>query len=108
MNKDDANKEVWVTELGFPVEETGSEKSPPVGAKAQCLLLRATCAMLQNKREELWVPHVIFYNIEDQPGSVWEHHTGVFNVHGIERPAWSEFKKFAGTEPGPSKCVPSS
>jgi hypothetical protein len=95
-----ASKPVWVTEIGFPVEETESSVFPPVGPQVQKRLLNATFAMMQNQRRGLRVQHVIFYNIQDTNRNVagenlWEHRCGLFKTNGEERPAWEEFVRYA-------------
>ena len=95
-------KPIYVTEIGFPVEDTASTVFPPVGPAVQKKLLKATFAMMQNQHRGLRLHDVLYYNIQDtsrakQGESLWEHRCGLFprGESSAARPAWSEFKYFA-------------
>jgi Ricin-type beta-trefoil lectin domain len=115
-----ANKPIWITELGFPVE--GGEGSAaykgagdgahfPVTNAIQRDLLNATFKRIKEKAgsgpEEFNIKHLIYYNLQDQSLPEWLFHTGLVSdyTNGIAtyRPAWYAFQSWTGMPTWPQK-----
>jgi hypothetical protein len=90
------SKQIWVTELGFPVRSEDHKSIPPVTQHEQELLLHASFSMLLHNPGNLTVAHAIYYNIQDLPNDSWEHNAGLLEGSGKPRPAWEAFRKLAG------------
>jgi hypothetical protein len=91
-----AKKPVWVTEIGFPVEnKINTEKFPPVKENVQKMLVGASFAMMQNGRKRLGISHVFYYNIQDRNEDGWDWHCGLLDYGGTKREAFGEYKNFA-------------
>ena len=96
----DMGQHVWVTELGFPVtsqnpDGTPDKKIPQVEPSEQRELLHWTFSMMHASSGALRIDHAFYYNIEDLPGHVWYHHSGLLTGKG-PRPAWTAYSKLAG------------
>lgn len=83
-------KPVWVTEIGFPVENTENATAiPPVSESFQKFLLRSTFALMANRRQKYNIENVMYYNIQDvnQSPIIWEQHCGLLRANdpGVQR-----------------------
>jgi hypothetical protein len=84
---------IWVTELGFPVENLKNPKLfPNVTLPVQRLAVKASFAMMQSNRELLNIPHAFYYNLQDISVPGWDYHSGLLDFNGKKRPAWSAYK----------------
>ena len=91
------SKPIWVTEVGFPVENPGNKANvPPVTNSIQKLLVHASFSMMQNNRERLNIAHAFYYNIQDDALAGWEYHSGLLRLNGSARPAWTAYSNLAG------------
>jgi hypothetical protein len=109
VRKGRREKQVWITELGFPVEYPNSpghpkehQVFPPVSPELQAKLTRAVFVMLHNRRGQLNVHRAIYYNIADtrnppNPGEAiptgWASACGLLKSSGAKRPAFAAYKK---------------
>ncbi len=89
------SKEIWITELGWPVA-VGDEGHPPVSAELQAELLKASAEMIKNRRVEYKINRVFYTADFDFPGeSSWAYHCGLVRPkpdgHFEYRPAWKKF-----------------
>jgi hypothetical protein len=98
------SKPIWVTELGFPVEnrvpdgQPGDKSAfPPVSEQTQKEEIEATFGMMKAARDDLGIAHAFYYNIQDyrdpsgneRPG--WDYHSGLRRAGGGNRPGWRGF-----------------
>jgi hypothetical protein len=91
-----AKKPVWVTEVGFPVENNiNREAFPPVTEEVQSRMLRASFAMMEDGRERLGISHVFYYNIQDRNSDGWDWHCGLLSYKGAKRLAFFQYGFFA-------------
>ena len=106
LHKVDPEKDIWITELGFPVRNdvpvinpAPEGKVPRVKLSLQKQLIQASFAMMRNHRGPLNIAHAFYYNIEDLPGSHnWEYRCGLRDANGNERPAWNAYRALAHGE----------
>jgi hypothetical protein len=90
------NKPVWVTEVGFPVEQTtNSTAFPTVSTQVQKALVGAVFSAIQNARVRLDVAHMFYWNIQDQEIPGWDWHCGLLTYGGQEREAFGKYQEFA-------------
>ncbi|HTT94596.1 MAG TPA: hypothetical protein VMF55_07980 [Solirubrobacterales bacterium] len=78
-------KPIWVTEIGFPVENTeNAAVIPPVSESFQKFLLRSTFALMANQRQKYNLENVMYYNVQDVNKSpiIWEQHCGLLRANG--------------------------
>lgn len=101
-------KEIWVTELGFPVEnrvpngQPGDKSAfPPVTEQTQREEIEATFGMMKAARDELGIAHAFYYNIQDYRDPfgnerlTWDYHAGLRRGGGGNRPGWRGFATVA-------------
>ena len=93
----DKTKPIWITELGFPVDnKINPDVFPPVKEPVQKELLQASFSMMQNNFGRLNLEHVFYYNIQDLPEQRnWEANAGLLNDKGGKRPAWTAYRCIA-------------
>ncbi len=97
----DARKPLWVTEVGWPTD--GSPQNPFYKTQEQqATLLRRTFDLFLEKRERWRIRKVIWYTWRDN--NVNEacdlcRFSGLFDLDGNPKPAWSEFVEFTGGSP---------
>jgi polysaccharide biosynthesis protein PslG len=90
----DADKPIWITEVGW-----ASRGTPPglvVGLQGQANYLKQTFELASADRDRLKIAGVIWYSLSDTPGPLWVGHCGLFTVDGTPKPAWEAFAKAAG------------
>ena len=96
MGQAQSEKQLWVTEAGFPVEY-GSNDPPGVTEQVQKELVESTLYMMQNKHTDFKIGRVFYYNLQDRDGNAeWESHTGLRRLAGGDRPAWRGYAKHSG------------
>ncbi len=105
----ESDKQIWVTELGFPVEnrvpdgEPGDNSVfPHVSEDVQKEEIEKTYQMIKDKRRELDIAHAFYYNIQDyrDPGNGaellgWDYHSGLRRGTGGNRKGWKGFTAVA-------------
>lgn len=98
----DKNRKLWITEVGW-----GSGGNPsPFRKKAaeQARLLEKTFNRLEKRRKKYRIGTAIWFSWRDRlpPGNSgeWQEHTGLFEMEGEIKPAWTSFTKVSGGEPG--------
>jgi polysaccharide biosynthesis protein PslG len=90
----DADKPIWITEVGW-----ASAGTPPglvVGPAGQAAYLRKTFELAKADRDRLGIGGVVWYSLNDTPGPLWVGHCGLFTVGGDPKPAWDSFAKLTG------------
>jgi polysaccharide biosynthesis protein PslG len=90
----DAQKPIWITEVGW-----ASSGTPPglvVGPSGQADYVRQTFELATAARERLGIGGVVWYSLNDTPGPLWVGHCGLFTVEGFPKPAWQAFADAAG------------
>jgi hypothetical protein len=92
-----SNKEIWITELGWPVAtKAGDDGHPAVGLPLQGELLKASAEMIKNRRVEYKINRVFYSADFDYAGNDdWAYHCGLVRPkehgHFEYRPAWNKF-----------------
>jgi hypothetical protein len=92
----DADKPIWITEVGW-----ASRGTPPglvVGPAGQADYLRQVFQLASGERDSLGIAGVVWYSLNDTPGPIWVGHCGLFTVDGSPKPAWDAFTQVAGGE----------
>lgn len=94
--KDGQEKEIWITELGWPVATDDYKGHPDVSPDLQGELLKASAEMLKNRRLEYKINRIFYTADFDYPAvSEWAYHCGLLrpkeNGHFEYRPAWKKF-----------------
>jgi hypothetical protein len=99
-----AVKRIWVTELGWPVENPQAEKDklgtkpnthPAVTESIQRDLLRESIKEIKKSRQELKIRALFYYDIQDLvrgDTETWEYRAGLRTHDGRFRPAWHAFR----------------
>jgi hypothetical protein len=90
----DADKPIWITEVGW-----ASRGTPPglvVGLSRQADYVRQTFELAAAERDRLGIAGVVWYSLNDTPGPLWVGHCGLFRLDGSPKPAWEAFAQVAG------------
>ena len=88
---------LWVSEVGWA---SGGEPSGlTVGPERQAEYLTQTFELMAQNRERLGLEGVIWYSLNDVPGSVWPAHCGLFTLDGQAKPSWRAFVALTGGAP---------
>jgi hypothetical protein len=90
----DADKPIWITEVGW-----ASRGTPPglvVGLAGQADYLRQTFELAATERDRLGIAGVVWYSVNDTPGPLWVGHCGLFRLDGTAKPAWNAYVEVAG------------
>ena len=91
---DDRSKPIWITEVGWA--SGGQPSGLTVGPDRQADYLRQTYEMAVGDRKRLGIAGVIWYSLNDAPGTVWPAHCGLFTLDGSAKPAWDAFVALTG------------
>ncbi|HEY1237889.1 MAG TPA: hypothetical protein VGE91_06085, partial [Solirubrobacterales bacterium] len=81
----DADKPIWITEVGW-----ASRGTPPglvVGPAGQADYVRQIFQLASAARDRLGIAGVVWYSLNDTPGPLWVGHCGLFTVEGTPKPA---------------------
>ncbi len=97
-------KDIWVTELGWPVQSDNPKSFPALpNEQVQKEAIETTFGMLKARHAELGIAHAIYFNIQDfrnpkngAEWTAWDGHAGLRKGPGGDRPAW---RGFAGLTP---------
>jgi hypothetical protein len=99
----DANKGLWITELGW------SSKPPPAnplenifakGVKGQAEQLKGAFTLLSAKVTAWKLQRVYWFSVDDAPGACnFCDGSGLFREGFVPKPSWKEYVKFAGGTP---------
>ena len=99
-NENENNKEIWVTELGFPTDTNNPSTFPSVTEGTQEKLIDATFNRIKANHKDLGVSHLFYYNIQDDPNKVtWDYRSGLRRGKGKNRPAWEAYARQASGDP---------
>jgi hypothetical protein len=90
----DAEKPIWITEVGWA--SGGQPSGLTVGPDRQADYLRQTFELAAENQEKLGLEGVIWYSLNDTPGPLWPGHCGLFRLDGSPKPAWEAFAQVAG------------
>jgi hypothetical protein len=90
----DRERPIWITEVGWA--SGGDPSGLTVGPARQAEYLRQTFEMAAEDRERLRIAGVIWYSLNDVPGSVWPAHCGLFELGGQPKPSWDAFVALTG------------
>jgi hypothetical protein len=90
----DAEKPIWVTEVGWA--STGTPPALVVGLRGQADYVRQTFDLAAAERDRLGIAGIVWYSLNDTPGPLWVGHCGLFTVDGTAKPAWDAFAQVAG------------
>src|SRR5262249_54229478 len=94
----DADKPLWITEIGWA---TAGQRTPlTVGTSRQAKYLRQSFNIFAANRGRLRIQGVIWYSFMDVPGRIWVGHTGLFTVGGAAKPSWRAFTHLTGGSAG--------
>ena len=111
MNRNgDQDKPLWVTEIGWA--SAGPANSPLVRSeKGQARLLTASFRLLASHARKLGIGPVYWFNWRDDKGVVgapdhFSRHAGLFTSDRKPKPAWGEFAKITGGDPGVGQIPP--
>jgi polysaccharide biosynthesis protein PslG len=90
----DRDARIWITEVGWA---SGGEPSGlTVSPAQQADYLTRTFELAAQQRERLGIDGVIWYSLNDAPGSVWPAHCGLFSLDGGPKPSWDAFVALTG------------
>jgi polysaccharide biosynthesis protein PslG len=95
----DADKPIWVTEVGW-----ASRGTPPglvVGPNGQADYLRQMFELAAADRDRLRIAGIVWYSLNDTPGPIWVGHCGLFTLAGEAKPAWDALVRLTGGTPQP-------
>jgi polysaccharide biosynthesis protein PslG len=90
----DADKPIWITEVGW-----ASAGTPPglvVGPADQADYLGQIFELAREERERLGIAGVVWYSLKDTPGPLWVGHCGLFTVGGVAKPSWRALGEVTG------------
>jgi Ricin-type beta-trefoil lectin domain-like len=92
LTGDNQGKQIWITELGFPVSSNNPQTFPPVTEPIQAKLITASFDKIQAEHETLGVNHLFLWNIRDEVGPEWEWHSGLRRLDGtFRKEAWKAY-----------------
>lgn len=89
-----ANKSIWVTELGWPVE--GEPSSVLVSEADQRYLLTSSFSWLAEQQENLDIRSALWSSYQDLNNPHWAYHSGLRQLNGSYRAAWWGYLKQTG------------
>jgi hypothetical protein len=90
----DLAKPIWITEVGWA---SGGEPSGlTVSPERQAAYLTRTFELAAQERQRLGIAGVIWYSLNDVPGSVWPAHCGLFDLNGQPKPSWDALVALTG------------
>ncbi len=85
---------IWISEVGWA---SGGEPSGlTVGPERQAQNVTETFELMAGSLERLGLEGVIWYSLNDAPGSVWPAHCGLFTLDGRPKPSWRAFLALTG------------
>ncbi|MBS1675837.1 MAG: hypothetical protein JST08_00485 [Actinobacteria bacterium] len=93
------NKPIWITEIGWPVEngaitpEPQPETHPRVSEVEQAKLLASVIPMIKGSASEFNIKNLFWYNVEDFGGSKWDGYCGLFTSSGQKRGSLAKFRE---------------
>jgi hypothetical protein len=90
----DSEAGLWITEVGWA--SGGQPSGLTVGPERQAGYLTQTFELAARERERLGLEGVIWYSLDDVPGSVWPAHCGLFALDGQPKPSWDAFIALTG------------
>jgi hypothetical protein len=93
----DADKPIWITEVGWA--SGGAPSGLTVGPERQAEYLARIFELAADARERLGIRGVVWYALRDTPGPLWVGHCGLFRLDGSPKPAWEALARVAGGSP---------
>jgi hypothetical protein len=90
----DADKPIWITEVGWA--SGGQPSGLTVGAERQADYLTRIFEVAAAGHERLGITGVVWFSLNDTPGPLWPGHCGLFRLDGSPKPAWEAFAQVAG------------
>jgi hypothetical protein len=90
----DADKPIWITEVGWA--SGGQPSGLTVGPERQAEYLTRIFELAADARERLGLRGVVWFALRDTPGPLWPGHCGLFELDGSPKPAWEAFAQVAG------------
>jgi hypothetical protein len=90
----DADKPIWITEVGWA--SGGQPSGVTVGAERQAEYLTRIFELAADAGERLGLRGVVWYALRDTPGPIWVGHCGLFTVENEPKPAWEALAQVAG------------
>jgi polysaccharide biosynthesis protein PslG len=90
----DADKPIWITEVGWA--SGGQPSGVTVGPERQADYLARIFELAADARERLGLRGVVWYALRDTPGPLWVGHCGLFTVDGDPKPAFEALAQVAG------------
>jgi hypothetical protein len=106
----DAEKPLWITELGW--SSTGIDHYLVKDPVTQAQLTRETIEMLEDRADDFGLGTVIWFRWQDpeqgcpKPGGCWFDQAGLFTVDGEPKPAWRAFAEATGGAPRAGSLPP--
>jgi hypothetical protein len=85
----DQDGSIWITEVGWA--SAGQPSGLTVGPTRQADYLRQTFTLAAQERKQLGLVGIIWYSLNDTPGTVWPAHCGLFSLDGTAKPSWDAF-----------------
>jgi hypothetical protein len=90
----DAEKPIWITELGWA---TGGDPSTvTVSEPVQADYLRRSLALATARRGSLRLAAMTWFSLEDQAGASWPERTGLWREDGSAKPSWQALVEATG------------
>ncbi len=93
----DANKGLWITEIGWSSEEPSPGDKFAVGVNGQAAELKGAFSLLRSEQRKWRIEQVYWFSVDDQAGSCnFCGGSGLFGAGFMAKPAWRAYVKFAG------------
>jgi hypothetical protein len=93
----DAQKGLWITELGWSSQPPVHTNLFAKGVKGQAAQLKGAFRVLRGNQRKWKIKRVYWFSVDDQPGSCnFCDGTGLFGEGFIPKPAWYAYARFAG------------
>jgi polysaccharide biosynthesis protein PslG len=101
--------ETWITELGWATH--GEQDRRFVTSRpGQAALIERAIAQLERRASTFRLRRLIVFAwrdlVDPVNGGAWQFHTGLFELDGTDKPAWTAFARAAGGLPGDGTLPP--
>jgi hypothetical protein len=90
------NKQLWITEVGWPVG-VGDQAHPAVSQNIQAKLLESVFSTIKKRAKPWNIANVFYFNYRDAPRSArqaveWDLNTGLLDPEGVQKPSFEAFQ----------------
>jgi len=97
----DANKGLWITELGWSSEPPGEGDAFAKGPEGQAAQLKGAFTLLKDNQRKWRIQRVFWFSVDDQSGTCnFCGGSGLFGPGFTPKPSWKAYVRFAGGSVG--------